>query len=279
MLLSFVKLSNAQDYVNYYHLVNKANVDKKNHNFNEALEFYEQAFSLVDYVHARAYENAAFCALKANDEEKAFVFIKAAISNGSDVDIKKFRRASFYKNLKQMAPSLKSSYENGLNREYVKAIDSLYYIDQRIIRNNRRVKGEYSIPENFGNMNKSKLDSAVFESLMSYVEKFGFPSEKTVGRQSYRKASAILLHNLRLSENSEFLEWAKKEVIKGNYSPFDYSFMIDQSLHIQNKPPYYYTIPLSIDGMDMDEINARRASIGLPDFDVKIAGKNFILHP
>lgn len=257
----------AQEYIEYYKIVNLAKEYKMNGQNQQALLYYNQAFSKVSEAFADDYADAAESALKEN-ENIAFEFLQKAIAGGANLKIKKYRKYSFYEKLKEKATELKEFYEKNLNHDFIEIIDSLYYIDQRIIRGNKRVKGSYEIPGEVLNIeDKYDLDKDVFETLYFYSKQYGFPSERLVGKNSYQKAVIILLHNLRLSENEEYLNWAKNEVYYGNYSPFDYSFMIDEGLFFREKNPYYYTMSIGVNLLEPDEIveiNERREAIGLP---------------
>ena len=93
---------------------------------------------------------------------------------------------------------------NRINHPFIKIIDSLVFVDQYIIRNNKSYKANYKIDKKKLPENLFDLDSSNWHLLFNCIKKWGFPSEEHVGYETYKKAWAILHHNLRLIENEKY---------------------------------------------------------------------------
>jgi len=240
-----------QDYINYYNLCNEADKEIYFKNSKAALVNLENAFELVDYVHASQYEKASKCAIQIEDYKKGFLYAKKAILNGSSnhfwksKKLKKIRKTTYYQILNDSVAVWEKIRLKSINYEYKKLIDSLYYIDQRIIRNNKTVKGNYKIDKINLPENLFDLDSIIFQRLLKSIDKFGFPSERNIGYEGYDKAWILFHHNVRLPQNHYYINFLVSALKKGEYRPRDFAWMYDQGkLNIGESPLFYYGVPL-----------------------------------
>ncbi|MEO1714990.1 MAG: hypothetical protein AAFU60_16790 [Bacteroidota bacterium] len=269
-LFSISVFSQNTSYQAYYGLVNEAARQAFLENEAKALSLYQRAFAEVPFVHTIQYVKAARVAAR----ERAFDLISAyllqAIQQGYNPGVieqpvfKKYRKSSAYTALQS---SLAEPLE-GLNFDttYAEVIDSLYYIDQGLLRKNPR------LPLRMVDTTLSYSDSLNFACLQAYIQERGFPSEERVGFGAYRQVWVILLHNARLPKNQYIHAFLKEQVDLGAYQPEHYAQVIDQYQAQLTEPLIYYHWDVATDvdrlseqeRMDIDE---RRASIGLPSLD------------
>ncbi|NQX98399.1 MAG: hypothetical protein HRT73_11055 [Flavobacteriales bacterium] len=235
-----------QNYIDYYDYCNEGDKQIYLKNDSSALENFKKAFLLVDYVHAIQYKKASICAAHIRDYEKTYLFAKNAILNGNSPkflkhrDFKAFRKTEKYKSLKDSIVIFSNFHIQSINLAYKREVDSLQYIDQRIIRKNKSFKGNYNIDKSDFPENLFGLDSLLFNRLFELINQYGFPSEKAIGPDGYSSVWVLLHHNIRLEKNSEYLPMAKEALMKGQYLPKDYAWMYDQSLMFKKEKPLFY---------------------------------------
>ncbi|MBN9294178.1 MAG: hypothetical protein J0G96_09385 [Flavobacteriia bacterium] len=226
VLCLFYTCAYNQTYVEYYLLCNEADSMTYMGQKKEALENYKKAFQTVDYVHVRNLEKAYSLSQQLKMFDDMYAFGRQLIINSGNDDFLKaadveFKSTDYYHALKDSALYFKKMYEERINHRYIEIIDSLYYIDQRIIRNNKSVRGKYQIIRSELPENLFDLDSSNWNYLYQLIHTFGFPSERNIGLNAYGKAWAILHHNLRLKENEKYHPEIFQYVADGDYLPND----------------------------------------------------------
>ncbi len=126
----------SQNYIEYYNYCNEGEKQIYLKNFVTALNQFEKAFTLVDYIHSKQYKNASICAAKVADFNKTYVFAKKSIINGNSSKFlkqkafKQFRKSDLYKQLKDSISIFHEWHYKSINLDYKKEIDSLHYIVQ-----------------------------------------------------------------------------------------------------------------------------------------------------
>lgn len=235
----------AQDYSQYYSLCNEADslvfIDKK----EDALRSYKKAFSTVDFIHSSNLKKAYELSIQLNLFEDAYSYGKMVVINSGKIDFLKtkssiFKKSEFYKELMDSSSHFLSIYNNRINNDYIKIIDSLVYVDQYIIRNNRSYKGDYDMGNLTIPTNVFDLDSSNWILLYECIQKFGFPSEKNVGLETYEKAWVLLHHNLRLKQNELYHQEIFDFIKSGDYLPEDIMVWYEQ-FHMQIYGQTYFT--------------------------------------
>lgn len=141
----------AQNYQSYYEGCNSADSLAYLGQYEQALHTLETAFESVDVVHAQQYMDAYHLAIKLDRFDKAVEYGKRAIINSGNEHIirtkasKDFRKSNDYSSIKDSCEYFIEQFNGRVNQHFRKQIDSLYYVDQRIIRKNHSVKGKYKI--------------------------------------------------------------------------------------------------------------------------------------
>lgn len=279
----------SQDYIGYYNLCNYADSAIYVNQYDLALTRFEEAFLLVDYVHALQYEKASNCAVLVGDYEKGLLYARAAILNGNTSRFweqkqwRKFRKTPYYPTFQDSLTHWESQHISSINLAYQSLIDSLHYVDQRIIRNNQTVKGNYQTNESNLPENRFDLDALVFQSLIEAMEEYGFPSEQRIGPAGYAQAWVLFHHNVRLPQNHSYLPRMESALKNGEYLPSDFAWMYDQGrLNIEEEPLFYYGVrlPQELTQEKRDEIDAARRAYGikpLASVRIKSTGKRTMI--
>ncbi len=265
----FTSAQKKSEYIQYYNLVNEG--DKQIYLGNDSLayQFYKEGFKRVDYVHNTNLIKASQLASSLGYNRYCYKLLQCAFKQGEDINILdyepfvNFKNTKYYKKLVDNYPKYKASFLTSLNIDYKKQIDSLYYIDQYIVRGNTNIKGNYQIDYS---LDIQLLDSLIFTEFLSLIDKYGFATEKNIGPESFKKVWVFFHHNIRLPENNEYIPLAQEALLQGSYLPQNYAWMYDQSMTYNNNPPYFYYGVASIENLTDDEkveINKRRKNWGV----------------
>jgi hypothetical protein len=249
VIILFVLLTfnlKGQDYISYFNDCNEA--DKAYHYkaYDSALMKFEKAFTNIPYIHSRYLIKAGYCSSKLKQSEKSYYYIKKALLQGADgsilkqKELRRFRSTAYYTNLTDSLDFCREFAKKSINQYYRKAVDSLYFIDQNIVRGNHRdstlFKTSVSVTEDY----LYELDSLNFVFLLKLISEYGYPSEKLIGEKSYENASILLLHSIRKPWNSGYLEFMRNALCNGECLPADYAWTVDQSLDIRKMPVQFY---------------------------------------
>lgn len=251
------KSSHAQsnDYPGYFELLRNADSLTNVKQYHDALQLYQEAFSLVQYVHINFLEQASTCAKKAKNDT-----LEAHWNNEID------------------------RIESGFNDSLITVINDLFEEDQRI-RKSKYSKAARSYNSCASDTNCDQfskemediktlydeiihVDSLNVQTILSIISDFGFPGEELVGSEAYHNAFIILLHFDKDAENSVLGTILDSALMRGQILPEDYAWIIDRRLAWgQGKSPYFYEMPMGLEFLTPEqivEIDQRRAAIGLP---------------
>lgn len=258
-----------QNYLPYYQLCNEGDQQAYLKNYQRALTKYQEAFELVDYVHAYKLEQAAAVAAKVKNFKLTAHFARQALKNGlperflNRKIFKKFRQSKEYQSLEKQIPKLKKEHLSSINLSYQQAVDSLHFVDQRIVRKNLAIKGNYQIDESTLPQNRYDLDDSIFQHLLDLIDEYGFPSEKNIGFEGYQNSWVILHHNVRLEKNAAYLSILKEAVFSGAYMPREYALMYDQSLILKEEKPFFVPTHKDLSKEEIAFFDKRRTKHGL----------------
>lgn len=270
-----------QDYSDYYRLCNTADSLAYVGAQNKAFDTYIKAFNKVDYVHSERYQRAYHLAIRLNLFDEAFrlgrnMIINSGLKSRIQTKSKEFKSSKYYQLLIDSCTAYIDLYNSRVNHDYIRLIDSLHYIDQRIIRNNFSVRGKYSIKRKTLPKNRFELDSSNWLFLSNLIDSLGFPSEQNVGSKAYYNAWIIIHHNLRLKENDHYHERIFEFIRMGEYLPEHFSFWYEQYQNNINGIGYFYTWKSDLSNEDLDRINKNRQKFylkGLWAFDIVKEGR------
>lgn len=244
------------DYINYHLKTYQARKLAYEQKLDSALLLYKQAFKLVDYIHIKNLKAANKIAIKLKDK---------SFDKFTSDKIKSFNN------------------EDDFNNNYQKIIDSIFIEDQNVRDDEhyraRQVYYEYK-SDSLSNKTTDEfiqaqklmnewfhVDSMNIKRLLTLITTYGYPSEKLVGVEGYRKAFIVLLHFDTDQDNSILKPIIDKALFNGDIAPDDYAWIIDRRLTwCQGKDPYFYHMPFGLDKLSEEEIkiiNERRRKIGL----------------
>lgn len=226
----------AQDYIPYFNLCNKA--DKHHHfeKYDSALFYYQEASSLVPYMHAEYCKKASISAAQTDNFDLAFTYAAKALSRGedeafiySDAFIP-FRRVNQFKVLIESLVQYKQLRQQSINFDYQKAIDSLSYVNQHVIYKYEYYEGpKFNIPKWAYYKDTAVLKEYVFQSMLKLIDQYGFPSERLLGKSQVFHAFVILIHPLSKPENFALFMAYEKYLHSGEFLPSQFAPIYDSS--------------------------------------------------
>ena len=280
-LTSFGQKNN--NYIDYYNLLNEGDHQIYLKNDSLALDYYTKAFEKVNYVHCDYIVNAARIYARINDYEDAYKYSRQAIIQGANIkfrkgkSFKKFRKTPYYKTLKDSTAFFVQTYKNNIDSNYKYLVDSLFYLDQVVIRGAKNYhKRNYKIDKSKLPKDMVVFDSLIFVKFLSLINEYGFPTEDKIGYESFGDVWVIYHHNIRLKKNAKYMSLAQEAVRQGAYLPRDYAWMYDQSTEIKKEEPYFY-FGVLFDPADKikykDIINKRRKEWGIKPVESSVTKK------
>jgi hypothetical protein len=157
-------------------------------------------------------------------------------------------------------PLIKKEANKYFNPTYKRKIDSLFELDQIVIRRSTRTKDEF----NLRSLNIEITDSIIFNDILSLFYTYGFPTERKVGFQTNNHFTFLLLHALRFQRAYDcLLDLAFQQ---GGISPDDYANIIDNALMYSEKKPKFYVGTqeiLQLNQSEIESINNEREKLGI----------------
>lgn len=269
----------AQSYESYYLQCNSADSLKYVGKNDEALKMYKTAFQSVDFVHSDKLIKAYRLAIEMKLFHDAGIFGRSIIVNSGKTELIKtnsseFKKSIDYKNLLDSSRYFLVEFNQRINHQYIKIIDSLVFIDQYIIRKNKSYKDNYAIDKSKLPVNIFDLDSSNWQFLYTCIKKWGFPSEENVGHDHYCKAWAILHHNLRLVQNEKYHREIVEYIKNGSYLPEDMMVWYEQFQQQNYGTTFFTTWDGNLTSENLMRINKNRVAFSLKRLDAYELRKN-----
>lgn len=237
ILLFGIQKTSAQNYLNYYERINKAEIENLDWNFKVSDSIYQIAFELVKKPFKEDFLLAAINSEKLNDNQKTFDYLKKGISNGLTLKrIKKqlsaFKKSKEYKALKIKYNRLHNDYLNTLNLSLRKEILEMARQDQKA---RRPILGSSNQMKKTDNLNYNRL----IEIIKLNDDKW--PGFSTIGEISPEGkvdfdmvgTIAIMPLHFRKKQIRTLEPYMKKAVLNGNMYPYQYARIMDYTINNQ----------------------------------------------
>ena len=296
----------SQNYIEYArikYLAKEAIIDE---NTQKASIYFDSLYNNYDFMYASDCLNAVMVAVKNDDSITARKFILRGIEMG--IPIKMFNEQICYKQFlehnlnfnfwedisKECVDSLRAIYDAKIdkNKELILKIDSLSALDQKYTQKVNANKCLYR-----KKWRKQVIANA--KVLKEIVKTYGMPEEKLIGivekfngygkiienKYPTRSASYIMLIHYFSDPVDDWEEWKEllyKEVVKGNLQSFQFASICDfvakyniQGDRTGKDGAFYNWWHYDPNKARIDEVNERRAEIGLPDFNFNLKWKDF----
>jgi len=250
-------LFSQNDYIKYYQLINKVKQDQNNKQNDSLTIFLKQAFELVDYVHIDNLKFGKRIAKKHKDDIFLNYCENQLSKSKNNIDLI----------LKSKLDSVGEEDQRVRGRKYFKAKDyysKCIYDTTFICNEKKRLKSKKLMEEWW------RIDSCNIKFIKDVISKFGYPSEKLVGKQTNSIVSVIVLHYDKDTSNHIMGEHLYIALQEGLISPKMYAWIIDRHLMAAGKNQLYYSIPFPWENISKEQklrYNQNRYSIGLKSLD------------
>jgi hypothetical protein len=281
-LLSITKICFGQDYIDYFKLINKAEIKIVESDFESSLNHYQKAFELIDKPFAKDLYNASLCSAKSNNDSVTYLLVKQQVQKGIPLKIfrskyyKHFKKSNFWELLKREEKTLIRLAKVNVNQDYLNKLKELEKLDQKI----RKRKYGYPMSDTI-----RKVDSLNMIKLVSLIDKFGYPSENVIGinnpKKTWKKPQNIVLRHYFQSiangiVNEDVLGNRLSSALKnGDICPVQYSVWEDFRYKAVNKRHKYGIYAVILENgkfrknelNNINEINKYRIEIGIGTYD------------
>ena len=175
----FIQDSTPEIIKRYNYFVNLAEISIVDGDYNEAVQKYNEAFSLEVYTFAVDKYNAALCHVFLENYEQAYSLLKEILQKGYSISNLKnkdlfdnFFLSKWGKGLIDYSKDIVFTFNEDLRN----TLDSLFYMDQ-LFRKNRELGDPYDFFEDTIN----RIDDSNRVALEAIIDKYGFPGEEIIG--------------------------------------------------------------------------------------------------
>lgn len=286
------------DYLIYYKLINKAELNITEGEYKKACDIYNNAFKKWNNAPTIDYYNALLCEVKLGKFSKAFSYLEILVSRGWEMDY--FSRNPFLTKLRENSrweifvndySKLNKHYKESLDSAFIKKVNEMLNKDQVLAKEKNRYSDYVKtviinanrinqiIKENkTANWNSTSVYSVMYSPFPSVLLRHycGIYNEVQKGLND---VSSIINDTIRLInlENSLLLE-----LEKGHLSPLVYDFVTTYSgdLNKYGNGMFFkvgeVVLKKNFSQNEIEQINARRDSIGLSSMDDYIKKMKFI---
>ncbi|MCV6628510.1 MAG: hypothetical protein OIF50_01480 [Flavobacteriaceae bacterium] len=238
LLVGLQKMS-AQNYLDYYETINKAEIANLDKEFKKSDSLYQVAFGLIEKPFKEDFLLASINSDKLNDNKKTLEYLKKGINNGLTLkriknSLTEFKKSKEWKEVKTEYNSLRENHLKTLNltlREEIK---------------NMLTKDQASRHPIFGSAKKSKkIDNNNYKRLLEIIDENGgkWPGFSTIGetlpKGKYNVTGNIALMILHFDkEQIEKLKpYMLQAVMDGEMYPYHFARAIDYK-SISNCQPF-----------------------------------------
>ena len=259
-LFGFTIMSFAQNYIEYYNLINEAEYYVYSGNDSAALIYYEKAFN-CEKPHAKDLFDYALCVKRTDNSKDIRPLLVKSAKNFGDVSFwlyvideeKNFHESFIEKLVKIEKRNRRKTKEMRDTLDYFKHQDQIFV--GSIKDNYSKTDPKYrEFLEKF-----HEHDSLYQVEFLNYINENGYPGFLTIGTDL---AVAILLH-LSCSNYQIAKDILYKELINGRILPFNYAMMVDRLECICNGESYYSAYPMKSCLPGKDKILENRKKIGV----------------
>lgn len=282
ILVSFTIPSYGQNYINYYTIINKAEVKIVTSEYEKSLDLYQKAFKLVKHPFSKDLYNASLCAAKTGKDSTTYTLIKKLVTKGVPLKFfrnktyKPFRKTKYWKELKHTEKELLKLAENNLNKSLLNQLKKIEVLDQKI----RKKKFGYPMSDTI-----RKVDSINMVDLIGLIDRFGYPSENKIGVKNPKKTfqqphNIVLRHFFQgqsstVSQKNILGERLMNALKKGALCPKQYSVWEDIRYFTIHKKYKYGIYGVVLENKkyrrnglkNIAEINEHRQKIGIGTYD------------
>ncbi|UNZ00327.1 hypothetical protein MQE36_08305 [Zhouia spongiae] len=228
ILLFVIQKIPAQNYLDYYKTINKAEIANLDENFKKSDSLYQIAFRLVEKPFKDDYLSASINSEKLNNNQQSYEYLKNGILAGlTKKMIKKslstFKKSKKWKELKKEYESIREQYLNSLDLRLREELIKMVAKDQAV---------RHPV---FGSTKKmKKADNENYKHLLKIIEQNNgeWPGRFTIGDGNENGKYAfgeitIMLHHFSEEEVNNLKPILISAILKGDLSPYNVAYPLD----------------------------------------------------
>jgi hypothetical protein len=297
-----LKLHSQVNYVEFHKKISLAEQYVLDSNYSNASRVYFEAFQQFDFVFLGNCITACQTAIKSENDSLAFYFLERGVKHGlklssikSDGLLQKLVSKSSWNDFEKKYDSLRTIYINAINWELRGKINELHALDQKWRNKHELHSWNFLWRPIIGLQWRKVVRRIVENELMPLINKYGYPGQRLIGveeqgmnkyltRDHYTSfmVRLIFIHYFSFNSNLDgafFID----EIKKGNLNPKQFAEFQDFRAHYSTKNTkyknQYYCQWMSnlgaLKGVLVEDINRRRAEIGLGTYEQRIKELNY----
>ena len=251
-----------QNYIPYYQLKNKAEVAICQDKYEDALDYYKQAFRLVDFPLRKELINSLICALLVGDTTYIYdtlTLFSGRIGLGRILNkpyMLPYLETKSWQQFAQQAEINKSIEDESINKEYIRILDSLDKEDQKprkwiIVKPIRKRKIAF-------------VDSLNYIAIKQLIAKWDYPNERNTGYK-YIQISPICIWHIA---DTAFVNYEYQMMIQGKMTPELYvrkcCYMMGGYNYLELDDKFSYYANKEFSSEKLASVNQNRSAIGYP---------------
>jgi predicted transcriptional regulator len=219
----------AQTYLDYYKIINDAEIATLDKKFRKSDSLYQVAFKLVQKPFKEDYFLAAINADKFNSNEDTDNYLRNGVKNGLTIErikkeIKHFKKSKFWKAFKKDYETLRKEYLGNINITLYNEIDEMIKKDQAT---RKPISGSWK--------QSKRVDSYNYKRLLKIIQENNnkWPGFSTIGeitpkgKYNVTKNIALMLLHFKKDQVENLKPYMLEAVLEGEMYPYHYARIID----------------------------------------------------
>jgi hypothetical protein len=220
-------------YVEYYKIINKAELKIVDSLYNEALKIYESAFKAVSFPYANDFYNAAVCAVLSEDFNKSLYYIDKLVAKGFELNnfedsvFNPLKKDKKWVHFVKAYPSKRKKHLKSVNLALKQEFERMHEQDQYF----RKKEGSYEVYRD----TIAKIDKRNIERFLQIVDTYGFPDEQMIGINNIygqMTYSIVLIHHAQMGTHMQIRDKVTKVLLQaveeGKFPPEYFASLEDE---------------------------------------------------
>ncbi len=232
VLFGIQKIS-AQNYLNYYETINKAEIANLDKEFKKSDSLYQVAFGLVDKPFKDDYLLASINSEKLNNYQKTYEYLKKGILVGlTEKRIKKelseFKKSDEWKSLKKEYDSAREKYLKSLNLTLRNELLKMVEKDQSA---RHPIFGSWKKMKKTDTYNHNRLLEIIENNNGKWPGRFLIGAGNKKDKYDWNNEVTVMLHHFTKEQVNNLKPILIEAILNGNLSPYNVVYPLDYKNH------------------------------------------------
>ncbi|RXG20668.1 hypothetical protein [Leeuwenhoekiella aequorea] len=227
ILFGIHKIS-AQNYLNYYETINKAEIENLDGNFKKSDSLYRIAFKLVEKPFKDDLLLASINSENLNDNQKTYEYLKKGISVGLTKkrirkELSEFKKSVKWKPLKKEYDLIRENYLKSLNLTLRNELLKMVEEDQSA---RHPIFGSWKKMKKTDTYNHNHLLEIIKENIGKWPGRINIGDGNEDGKYAYGEIT-IMLHHFSTEQVMNLKPILIEAILNGNLSPYNIAYPLD----------------------------------------------------